>query len=107
MPPQLAELGFRDIIWRALEGCPMSASVAAWLFFRCLRWLLWIAAAAYYIEFFVHRPDHLNSFGNILPATEFWLFALPLAAIFAGFFELMMRERTGLPRPAIGRNWTA
>ena len=85
----------------------MSVSVAAWLFFRCLRWLLWIAAAAYYTEFYVHRSDHLNSFGHILPATEFLMFALPVAAIFAGFFELMMRERTGLPRPAIGRNWTA
>src|SRR2546430_16061234 len=72
----------------------MSVSVAAWLFFRCLRWLLWIAAAAYYTEFYVHRSDYLNSFGHILPATEFWMFALPLAAVFAGFFELMMRERT-------------
>jgi hypothetical protein len=85
----------------------MSVSVAAWLFFRCLRWLLWITAAAYYTEFYVHSSDYVNSFGHILPATEFWMFALPLAAIFAGFFELMMRERTGLPRPAIGRNWTA
>jgi hypothetical protein len=33
------------------------------------------------------------------------MFGLPLAAVFAGFFELMMRERTGLPRPAFGRNW--
>src|SRR4030095_16620492 len=56
---------------------------------------------------YVHRSDHLDSFGHILPATEFLIFALPLAAIFAGFFELMMRERTGLTRPAIGRNWTA
>jgi len=84
----------------------MSVPVAAWLFFRCLRWLLWIAAAAYYTESYVHSSDYVNSFGHILPATEFWMFALPLAAVFAGFFELMMRERTGLPRPAIGRNWT-
>jgi hypothetical protein len=55
----------------------------------------------------VHRSDYLNSFGHILPATEFLMFALPVAAIFAGFFELMMREKTGLPRPAMGRNWTA
>ncbi len=76
-------------------------------FFRCLRWLLWIATAAYYTEFFVYRSDHLDSFGHLLTTTEFWMFGLPIAAIFAGFFELMMRERTGLPRPAIGRNWTA
>jgi hypothetical protein len=49
----------------------MSVSVAAWLFFRCLRWLLWIAAAAYYIEFYVHRTDYLKPSGHILPATEF------------------------------------
>jgi hypothetical protein len=80
----------------------MSVSVAAWLFFR---WLLWIAAAAYCIEFYVRRTDYLKPSGHILPATEFWMFALPTAAVFAGFFELMMRERTGLPRPAMGRNW--
>jgi hypothetical protein len=85
----------------------MSGPIAAWLFFRCLRWLLWIAAAAYFTEFYFNSPDHLDSFGHLLPTTEFWMFGLPLAALFTGFFELMMRERTGLPRPAIGRNWTA
>jgi hypothetical protein len=25
--------------------------------------------------------------------------------IFAGYLELMMRERAGLPKPAAGRNW--
>jgi hypothetical protein len=49
----------------------MTVPVAAWLFFRCLRWLLWIASAALYTEFYVHRSDHLDSFGHILPATEF------------------------------------
>jgi hypothetical protein len=85
----------------------MNAAIGTWLFFRILRWLLWLGSAAYYIEFFVHRPDHLNQFGNILITTEFWMFSLPVAAVFAGFFELMMRERTGLPRPPLGRNWTA
>jgi hypothetical protein len=45
----------------------MTVPVAAWLFFRCLRWLLWIASAAFYTEFYVHRSDHLNSFGHICP----------------------------------------
>ena len=83
----------------------MSGAVAGWLFFRCLRWLLWIAAAAYSAEFFFNTPDHLDSFGHLLTTTEVWMFSLPLAAIFTGFLELMMRERTGLPRPAFGRNW--
>jgi hypothetical protein len=83
----------------------MNTAIKAWLFFRCLRWLLWIGAIAYSIEFVLHRADHLNLFGHLLPTTEAWMFGLPLAAIFAGYFELMMRERTGLPRPAVGRNW--
>jgi hypothetical protein len=45
----------------------MSTSVAGWLFFRCLRWLLWIVAAALYAEFFIHRDDYLTSFGHIVP----------------------------------------
>jgi hypothetical protein len=84
----------------------MRATVLAWVFFRCLRWLFGLGAVAYYIEFFMHRPDHLNQFGHLLPATEFWMFSLPLAAIFAGFFELMMREKANLQRPSLGRNWS-
>lgn len=83
----------------------MNVNIGAWLFFRLLRWACWIGIVAYCIEFVVHKRAHLNSFGHLLPTTEFWMFALPLAAVFAGFFELMMRERTGLPRPAFGRNW--
>jgi hypothetical protein len=43
----------------------MRAAVLAWVFFRCLRWLFWLGAVAYYIEFFMHRPDHLNQFGHL------------------------------------------
>lgn len=85
----------------------MTPNGMAWLFVRCLRWLLWAATVGYYIEFIVHRANHLNSFNHMLPTTEFWIFALPLAAVFAGFLELMMRERVGVPRPAFGRNWIA
>jgi hypothetical protein len=84
----------------------MRAAILAWLFFRVLRWLLWLAAIAYNIEFMAHRPDHLNQFGHLLRGTEFWMFSLPVAAVFVGFFELMMRERAGLPRPPFGRNWS-
>ena len=78
----------------------------AWLFFRVLRLGLWLAVIAYYIEFAINRQRHLNPFGHLLTSTEFWMFTLPLAAIFAGFMELMMRERARFPRPALGRNWT-
>jgi hypothetical protein len=84
----------------------MKVAYWGWLFFRCLRWLLWLSAVAYYIEFGVNIPDHLNQFGHLLIRTEFWMFSLPLTAVFAGFFELMMRERAGIPRPALGRDWS-
>ena len=80
-------------------------AVATWLFFRLLRWALLIASAAYYIEYTVHRSDHVNSFGQLLNSTEFWMFGLPIAAMTAGLLELAAREKTGRPRPAFGRNW--
>jgi len=85
----------------------MNATVRAWLFFRALRWVLWLGTVAYYGEFMMNRGDHLTPFGHLLTSTELWMFGLPLAAVFAGFFELMMRERAGLPRPSFGRNWSA
>ena len=83
----------------------MTVARAAWLLVRCLRWLFWVGAAAYFIEFAVHRGDHLTPFGHLLRSTEFWMFTLPIGAVFLGFLELMLRERTGVPRPALGRNW--
>ena len=76
----------------------MSAAYA-WLFFRYVRWLLWLAPIGYSIEFIVHRSQHLDAFGNLSPVTEFLMFMVPLAAVFAGFFENMMRDKAGLPRP--------
>lgn len=79
---------------------------AGWIAFRILRWALWLATAGYYLQFFMYRSSHLTPFGHLLTTTELWMFGLPVAAVFAGFFELMMRERVGLQRPAFGRNWT-
>jgi hypothetical protein len=79
--------------------------VLPWLFFRCVRWLLWLGFIVYSAEFVANQLGHLDQFGHLLPTTEAFLFGLPLAAVFAGFFELMMRERAGLSRPAILRNW--
>jgi hypothetical protein len=78
-----------------------------WLFFRCLRWLLWLSYAVLSAEFIANRDHHLDQFGHIVPTTEALMFALPLAAMAGGFLELMIRERAGLPRPAIGRNWSS
>ena len=36
----------------------MNATVRAWLFFRALRWVLWLGTVAYYGEFMMNRGDH-------------------------------------------------
>jgi hypothetical protein len=77
-----------------------------WLILRVLRLALWLATVGYFLHFFLYRSAHLTPFGHLLTTTELWMFGLPLAAVFAGFFELMMRERAGLLRPAIGRDWS-
>ena len=75
----------------------------AYLFFRYARWLLWLAALACAAEYLHHTRSHLDSFNHLLRTTEFWMFALPNLAMFAGFFELMMRDKAGLPRPKFGQ----
>lgn len=80
--------------------------ISIWLFFRRLRWLCWLSAIAYCIEFLNRKTSHYNSFGQLLMSSKLWLFGLPIAGVFAGFIELTVRERTGRPRPAIGRNWS-
>jgi hypothetical protein len=78
----------------------------AWLFLRVLRFGFWLATAVYYFMFAQNQAAYLTPFGHLMTRTELWMFGLPLAAIFLGFMELMTRERAGLPRPAIGRDWT-
>lgn len=65
--------------------------------------MLWLAALVYYYFFLADKESHLDQFGHLLISTEAFMFGLPLAAIFMGFFEMMMRERAGLPRPSLGR----
>jgi len=77
----------------------------AWLMLRILRWTAWLAVVGYYTYFAMTRPSHLNTFGHLLPSTEFWMFFLPLVAIFMGCMEVIMRDRAGVPPPAFGRDW--
>jgi hypothetical protein len=69
-----------------------------WIFFRCTRWLLWLATIGYSIEFMMYRRHHMDEFGRLYLSTEFWLFVLPLAAVFVGFLELMIRGKAGITR---------
>jgi hypothetical protein len=81
----------------------MNPEILAWLFFRILRWACWLGFLGFCVYFVSDRQPHLNSFGHLLPVTEAALFGFSLLAVFAGFFELMMRERAGIARPTLGR----
>ena len=74
----------------------MNGTVAIWLIFRVLRWIGWVGLLAYSVAFIFDRQAHFDHFGQLLHSTEAALFGFSLMAIFAGFFELMMRERAGL-----------
>jgi hypothetical protein len=77
----------------------MNSAIAAWLFFRAMRWLAWFGLLAYSIHFLNNRQYHVTSLGHLQPMTEAALFGFGVISVFAGFFELMMRERAGLARP--------
>lgn len=83
----------------------MTPPIAAWLVTRLLRWLAWLSFLGFALYYYSDPRPHINIFGQLRPMTEFIMFGSGLAALFLGFLELMMRERTGLPRPAFGRNW--
>lgn len=76
-----------------------NAAVGAWVVLRITRWISWISFLAYSFATTLDRESYLNRFGQPLPSTEAWLFGLAFAAVAAGFFELMMRERAGIARP--------
>jgi hypothetical protein len=80
----------------------METALAIWLAFRALRWIGWLAFFGYAIAFLLNPESHFNSFRQLYHSTEAALFGFALLAIFAGFFELMMRERAGFDRPDIG-----
>jgi len=81
----------------------MNTAIAIWLFFRAVRWLSWIGLLGYCFYLASHGETELNSYGHLPFGTEMLIFALGSGAVFAGFLELMMRERTGLPRPSFGQ----
>ena len=81
----------------------MNPAFMIWLGFRVARWLLWLGFLAYGAHYLIYPESHLDRFGHLVLSTELALFGLGTGAVFAGFLELMMRERAGVPRPAFGR----
>ncbi len=81
----------------------MNVMFATWLFFRALRWAFWIAFLGYCFFVFVNKETQVNSYGHLPLETETLIYALGLGTVFAGFLELMMREKAGLARPKFGR----
>jgi hypothetical protein len=71
----------------------MNAWYWAWQAARILRWAFWLALLAYSVYFVSNRAPHFNSFGQLRLHAEAVLFGLPLAAVVAGFMELLFRAR--------------
>ena len=72
--------------------------VPVWHALRVLRWLLYIAFLAFSFYFVSDRQSHVNQFGQLIPSTEFLLFALGGAPVLVGLLEMMVRDWAGVPR---------
>ena len=70
----------------------------AWHGLRGLRWLLWVAFVVFALVYWLDSTKYHNQFGNLLLWVEAVMFGLPVAAVFVGFIEMMMRERAGIFR---------
>jgi hypothetical protein len=81
----------------------MNPTIATWLFVRALRWAAWVYFFGFSFYFWLDRTPHLNSFGHLQHETEAKMFMPALIGMFAGFLELMLRERVGLSRPSFGQ----
>jgi len=69
-----------------------------WHLLRLLRWLLWAAFLGFCLMFWLDRPSYVNQFGHLLMWVEAVMFGLPVAAVFVGFMEMVMREKAGIVR---------
>ena len=83
----------------------MNSAVAGWVLFRVLRWLCFLGFIAFSIYFLSDPRPHLNSFGQLLRHAEIMLFGLGVAGMFAGLFELMMRDWGGIAQPRPFQLW--
>ena len=73
----------------------MSAWLVAWRVARILRWAFWLGFLGFCLYFISDRTPHFSPLGQLAHHAEAFLFGLPLAAVIAGFMELLCRERLG------------
>jgi hypothetical protein len=71
---------------------------SAWQGLRGVRWLLWAAFVLFALAYWLDPTKYHNQFGNLLLWAEAVMFGLPVAAVFVGFIEMMIRERAGIIR---------
>ena len=81
----------------------MNRAIAVWLFFRALRWAAWVFFFGFSVCFWLDRAPWLTGFGHLQHITEVFMFFPAVIATFAGFLELMMRERASIARPEFGQ----
>ncbi len=81
----------------------MDFKAQLYAFFRAARWISWLSYLIYCIYFLSNRQPHLDQFGHLILTTELALYAIPVIAIFIGFFEMMTRERAGFAKPVLGQ----
>ena len=81
----------------------MMTRVAMWQGARALHWILWIAFFAFTFYVRANRATILTILNQLPQIIELTMYGLAVAAVFAGFLELVMRERAGLARPRFGR----
>jgi hypothetical protein len=60
---------------------------------RALRWLSLAGFFGFSLYFVLDRAPHLTQFGHLTLKADFIMFGLPLAAVVAGLFELMLRDK--------------
>ncbi|HKH02506.1 MAG TPA: hypothetical protein VKB08_17530 [Bradyrhizobium sp.] len=77
----------------------MGSAKVTWLALRVLRWIVTLVFVAYIIYISVYWRSLVNQFGHLPPAYELPIFFLFGGPFVIGLFELMMRERAGIPRP--------
>lgn len=73
--------------------------IAIWMTARLARWGLWLGFLAYALYVHLNRANIFTKLNQLPLHVELLLNGLALGAIFMGFFELLVRERSGLSRP--------